>query len=127
MSNSISNITIVGGGSSYTTDTITIDPLSWNSLTSSTGSYTIGAVGSSNMGTVTLTGGGYTLGTGVTVLDSINTTSNWNLEEFVNCMPDLQRIEDMCKKYPALEIAFRNFKTIYKLVKDDYDNPVPKE
>ena len=31
------------------------------------------------------------------------------------------------KKYPALEIALRNFKTVYQLVKDDYDNPTPKK
>lgn len=48
-------------------------------------------------------------------------------QEWVNCFPEWSRINDMCKKYPGLDIAFNNFKTIYELVKDDYDNPVPKK
>jgi hypothetical protein len=53
---------------------------------------------------------------------------SWNLpEEWVGTFPEWDRVEDMCKKYPALEIALRNFKTVYQLVKDDYDNPTPKK
>jgi hypothetical protein len=53
---------------------------------------------------------------------------SWNLpEEWVGAFPEWDRVEDMCKKYPALEIALRNFKTVYQLVKDDYDNPTPKK
>jgi hypothetical protein len=48
-------------------------------------------------------------------------------KEWVDCFPDWHRVEDMCKKYPGLEIAFRNFQTVYQLVKDDYDNPTPKK
>jgi hypothetical protein len=49
---------------------------------------------------------------------------NWgDAEEFVDAFPDWQRVQDMCKKYPGLEIALRNFQTVYTLVKDDYDNP----
>ena len=44
-------------------------------------------------------------------------------EEWVNCLPDFDRIEKMCKQYPGLAIAFEKFKTTYKLVKDDYDTP----
>jgi len=44
-------------------------------------------------------------------------------EEFVNCFPELSRIEKMCEQYPGLKIAFEKFKTTYKLVKDDYDTP----
>jgi len=47
--------------------------------------------------------------------------------EWVDCFPEWHRVEDMCKKYPGLEIAFRNFQTVYQLVKDDYDNPTPKK
>jgi hypothetical protein len=50
------------------------------------------------------------------------TSIEWN-----NCFPDWDRVQDMCKQYPSLEIALRNFQTIYKLVKDDYDNPTPKK
>jgi len=48
-------------------------------------------------------------------------------KEWVDCFPDWHRVEDMCKQYPGLEIAFRNFQTVYQLVKDDYDNPTPKK
>lgn len=49
---------------------------------------------------------------------------NWgDAEEWVDAFPDWQRVQDMCKKYPGLEIALRNFQTVYTLVKDDYDNP----
>jgi hypothetical protein len=44
-------------------------------------------------------------------------------EEWVNCLPDFNRIEKMCKEYPGLKIAYEKFKTTYKLVKDHYDTP----
>jgi hypothetical protein len=44
-------------------------------------------------------------------------------EEWVNCFPDFDRIEKMCKEYPGLKIALEKFKTVYKLVKDHYDTP----
>ena len=82
----------------------------------------------------------YTYTTGGTItLPSITTaqissltidTSTFKIntpEEWVVTFPNWNRVEDMCKKYPALEIAFRNFKTVYQLVKDDYDNPTPKK
>jgi hypothetical protein len=112
------------------TDTIT--------LTSSTGSsyyYNTGAgTGGFSSDTITITGGGsgYTIGgAGVSsiTLNDINTSSfNWKMpEEFVDAFPDYGRIQKMCKAYPALEIAMRNFKTVYDLVKDDYDSPTPKK
>lgn len=55
---------------------------------------------------------------------TIDSLSNWDIpQEWINAFPDFNRIEDMCKKYPSLEIAFKNFKLIYELVKDDYDHP----
>lgn len=43
-------------------------------------------------------------------------------EEWRTHFPDFHTVENMCKEYPALEKALENFKTIYKMVKDDYDN-----
>ena len=40
--------------------------------------------------------------------------------EFENCMPSAHRINEMCKHYPALDKAWTNFKTIYKMVDQDY-------
>jgi hypothetical protein len=127
-------------------DTIVFD-------TTYTGTYTgAGAVGSST-DTITITGGGssfgygaipaistYSIGTGSTItiggggagstiLGGLDTsTFTFNVpEEFVNCFPDWHRIENMCKEYPGLQIAFEKFKTTYRLVKDDYDTPKDKK
>jgi hypothetical protein len=62
----------------------------------------------------------------ITSIDTSSFTINIPVE-WVDCFPDWNRVDDMCKKYPALEIALRNFKTVYQLVKDDYDNPTPKK
>jgi hypothetical protein len=106
-------------------DTITIDTSAWN-MDSGTGSsyyYTTGAgSGGFNTDTITISGGGsgYTIGT----IDNISTTSfNWKNEEFVDCLPDFERVKSMCEQYPGLKIVYEKFVTTYKLVKDDYDSP----
>lgn len=88
-----------------------------------------------NPNTITLTssmpGGCYTYAsssgstytTGVSGISTIDISSIWNRQDFVDCMPDLKRIEEMCKEYPGLKIAFEKFKTTYFLVKDHYDTP----
>ena len=61
---------------------------------------------------------------------SIDTSSlfTYNMpKEWIDRFPEWTKVNDMCKKYPGLEIAFRNFQTVYQLVKDDYDNPTPKK
>ena len=102
------NITISNGGGnggSYyynTGSTMTI---------SSNGNVGIGTIsGSGSAGTAM--GGTYTIG-----------NASWETQEFVDCMPDFNKIEKMCKEYPGLAIAFEKFKTVYKLVKDHYDTP----
>jgi len=86
-----------------------------------------------NGGHITLTGPSscYTYSTATTStcipnISSINISNIWNRQEFVDYMPDLTRVEAMCKEYPGLAIAFEKFKTTYKLVKDDYDTPKDK-
>ncbi len=115
----------------------------------SDGITTTGAVGASeysyvydtnNMSTITLSptitvnsgaAGTYTTINSLSGIDTVtidNSSFTFNLpKEWVDCFPDWDRVEDMCKKYPGLEIAFRNFQTVYQLVKDDYDNPTPKK
>lgn len=39
---------------------------------------------------------------------------------FEDHMPDPNRIKKMCQHYPALDKAYENFKTIYKMVNQDY-------
>jgi hypothetical protein len=84
------------------------------------------------MNTISITGSGS--GVTYTTLSSDTITLNTDYQiswgssvEFVDLFPDWQRVQNMCKQYPGLEIALRNFRTVYTLVKDDYDNPKDKE
>lgn len=50
--------------------------------------------------------------------------------EWEHEFPAFHKVEEMCKQYPALEKAYENFKTIYKMVEQDYigkkkDDDVP--
>lgn len=100
------------------TDSITIDLSTWNTVANTNG-----------IGTITLTGASYSVGTsgsgGTFTLPDLATEYRVS-EEFVNCLPDFTRIQKMCNEYPGLAIAFEKFKTTYKLVKDDYDTPKDK-
>jgi hypothetical protein len=111
--------TVVGASNySYTYDTtnmstITLGP-SITSIGSAGGTYSIGNISS--------------VGSGIDTISIDPSSFTFNLpKEWVDCFPDWNRVEDMCKKYPGLAIAFRNFQTVYQLVKDDYDNPTPKK
>ena len=106
-------------------DTITLTSNAYDTMASSNiitldgnaTSYTISGSGSAG----TAMGGTYTIG------DINASTFSWKNQEFVDCMPDINRIEKMCKEYPGLAIAFDKFKTTYNIVKDDYDNPKDKK
>jgi len=37
---------------------------------------------------------------------------------------DINEVERMCKEYPALEKTWRNFKSVYDMVKQDYKGKV---
>lgn len=58
----------------------------------------------------------------VTITDSTIDLSSITTQpvEFEDTMPDVAKIEDMCNDYPALEKAYENFKTIYKMVHQDW-------
>ena len=104
-----------------------------DTITISSGSSYYYTAGVGGIGTIAISGsgsaGGYTIASGSTVTpNDVNTTSfNWKMpEEFIDAFPDYDRVEKMCKEYPGLAIAFEKFKTVYKLVKDDYDTPKDK-
>jgi len=85
-----------------------------------------------NMNTISITNGGSSVTYTTLASDTITLNSDYQISwgdsvEFVDSFPDWQRVQDMCKQYPGLEIALRNLQTIYTLVKDDYDNPKDKE
>jgi hypothetical protein len=112
-------------------DTITLDTSTWANISAAAGSmdtititgggYSIGAAGSTYTTTYS-SGAGATVG-GITNIGAISGVS-WAIpEEFVNCLPDFERIQKMCEQYPGLKIAYDKFVTTYKLVKDHYDTP----
>ena len=43
------------------------------------------------------------------------TTTLWT-----ETLPDVDTLSEMCNEYPALSKAYENFKTVYKLVEQDY-------
>ena len=97
-------------------DSVTID------MSSVTGSsyYVTGAGVAGSSGTITIGSGG---AGGYSIGSSTASTFNWKTEEFVDCLPDFERVKAMCEQYPGLKIAYEKFVTTYKLVKDDYDSP----
>lgn len=115
-----------------------VDNLDTITLTSSTGSSSWDTCSTYNISTACIPTTTYSYSTSgmisglstsqIGTISSINTSQfTINLpEEWVNCLPDFDRIEKMCKEYPGLAIAFEKFKTVYKLVKDDYDTPKNK-
>lgn len=125
---SILNDTMVAGATGSDSYTITLDNSQYHA---SAISYNDTITITSGAGQSFFSGGGlgvsgstYTIGTN----SDFSSSFNWgNPEEWVDSFPDWQRVQDMCNKYPGLEIALRNFRTIYTLVKDDYDNPKDKE
>ena len=47
--------------------------------------------------------------------------------EFEDHMPTVAKVKDMCDDYPALEKAYENFKTVYKLVHQDWQGRQDEE
>jgi hypothetical protein len=133
----MSNFSLPADYSTISNDTITIDSYNTIDISSITGnsityvtapSYTY----SPSMNSGLTVGGTYTPSIStvqIGAITSIDTSAfTFNIpEEWVGTFPAWDRVDNMCKKYPALEIALRNFKTVYQLVKDDYDNPTPKK
>ena len=97
----------------------------YSAMTTSTGTHNV-AIGAGSVYTISAGGGAGSGGfAGITAQDI--STFNWNLnEEFVNCLPNLERVKKMCEEYPGLKIAYEKFVTTYKLVRDDYDTPKDK-
>jgi hypothetical protein len=105
-------ITLTSSSTSY--DTITVDP-----------SYSYQYSTGNTIGSISGAAGTYTIGASNNTISSI-TLNDFKItmpEEWVNCFPDFDRIETMCKEYPGLKVAYEKFVTTYKLVADHYDTP----
>jgi hypothetical protein len=127
----------VSTSSAQDISSITFDNLDTITLTGAVGS-SWDTCGTYTISTSSIPTSSYTYASGMTVgglssaqICSISTISvadiklNWP-EEWVNCFPEWSRVEKMCEEYPGLRIAFEKFKTVYALVKDDYDTPKDK-
>jgi hypothetical protein len=93
-------------------------------------SDTITLTSSMSTNTVTwsgLNGSTYTIGPSTIDTISVDMSTLTLPVEWKDCFPSWHKVEDMCKRYPGLEVALRNFQTVYTLVKDDYDTPTPKK
>ena len=73
--------------------------------------------------TVDVNSGAFTLD-GVTFdddnIDLNSITISLDKVMFEDMMPSVAQIEDMSVEYPAMKIAYENFKTMYNLVIDDW-------
>ena len=113
----LSSITISNGGSGYCTFT-------------SGGGLTIGgSSGAGGSGSYCYTipsncwGASGTISSTASVcIPSIDISSIYGVE-WQTKFPEWNRIQNMIEEYPGLKIAFEKFKTVYELVKDDYDTP----
>jgi hypothetical protein len=116
-------ITITSSVSDYSTITLS-DTISFPTSPTYTISTATGSGGIYNYGSGATVGGITNIGT-ISSIDTSTFTFNPS-EEWVNCFPDFNRIEKMCKEYPGLKIAYEKFVTTYKLVADHYDTPEDK-
>ena len=91
------------GDYTFDIDDLTVDTIDISSITSST------------VSTITLDDTHWA--------DSIT----WDQIEFEDSMPSVAKVEDMCKDYPALDKAYENFKTIYKMVHQDWKGKNDKD
>ena len=111
-----------------TADSTTTEKLNTNDIViSNWDSSGISALTSADI--ITLTGG---YGSGSITYNSMETIdlskietftsfTNFYKDEFDGRFPDFERVQEMCKDYPGLEIAYRKFKEVYKMVKEDFD------
>lgn len=77
---------------------------------------------STNMGTTGSSGAVSTI-TFTDTAHSIDWTSTLFHEpkEFVDFMPNMSTVKEMCEVYPGFKKAFEYFKDVYDLVKGDYE------
>jgi len=106
----------------YTIDISTMD--------GTTSTITLTAPVDANVGDVWLDTNVYSIDNSwITIDDTIDISGITLTEpvEFEDTMPSVAKVEDMCNDYPALEKAYENFKTIYKMVHQDWQGRQDEE
>ena len=108
--------------------TITLDDdvtINLDSISSNTGTYSISTANSIDISNIV-----YTTDTISTItLDDTHWADSitWEEIEFEDRMPSVAKVEDMCNDYPALKLAYENFKTMYSLVHQDWKGRQEKD
>ena len=108
------------------TQSVNIDTqmdLNLTNTTSSSSTYTISGINSPT--TITTSSGHVTLPNTYSFGDDIISSTDINTVTIVprlwsEILPDVYTVNEMCNEYPALAKAYENFKTVYKLVEQDY-------
>ena len=98
---------------SYTTPTIDINSISTTSSSTIDSSHL--TVNTSTIGTHTFD-------------DNYTFTSTYESPiEFEDEMPSMSVVNGMCSEYPTLKTAYEKFKTVYKMVEQDYKGKIENE
>ena len=91
-------------------DSLGIPALTSNDIITLTGSNSASSYTIANIETIDLSH-----------IDTFTTFTDFYKDEFDGRFPDYDRVQEMCKEYPGLDIAYRKFKEVYKMVKEDFD------
>ena len=104
-----------------TADTITIDLSDYTMNTNSS------FITSSNLDSITTISGISTSTVNISDILSSDDQISFDFDNikivptlWTEALPDVYTVNDMCKEYPALAKVYENFKTVYKLVEQDY-------
>lgn len=116
--NDIDIVTLTG------TDTITISDYTVDTVNISNIQYddTIHNYSPDSTFVVDVNDNTFTLSDTISLDGTIDGLTNitFNKVEFEDHMPSPEKLKKMCVHYPALEKAYENFKTIYKMVDQDF-------
>ena len=107
--------------SNKASDTITIDLSDYTM--DSNGSF----ISSSNLDNITTISGISTSTVNISDIISSDDQISFDFDNikivptlWKEALPDVDTVNAMCNEYPALAKAYENFKTVYKLVEQDY-------
>lgn len=121
----LSNITLTSDSTAdtMTSGTIYISDPNW---TGSSGSCITTTTAGSTFSTLSVSPTYTTISISDLNIDTNQYTFNFPVD-WQDQFPAWSRVQDMCKQYPGLKIAFENLRVVYEMCKDDYDNPTPKK
>ena len=93
------------------------DTSTWSSNTISIGDLTYAMPSTSESITLDTIDTSFVNDTGSEYTFNVGSTAD---KVFVDSMPSVHRIQEMCELYPALAKAYEQFKLIYKMTEQDY-------